>query len=202
MLLARLQRKTHGRVTRGILRNADKASGQATLVLIAGGEKRGVGSAVTERHAETLSADDHDVRAEFTGRFKQSEGQQIGRYDEGSAHRMDTRRQIPVIVDHTIRGGVLHQRTEAGSVEGDVAPRTGDNFNAERLGACAEQRDGLRVDIVGHEKFIPAFDPVCHGHGLGRSGRLVEQRGIGDFHACEIGHHGLEIEQRLETALG
>ena len=42
----------------------------------------------------------------------------------------------------------------------------------------------------------------AHGHGLGRGGALVEQRGVGQLHAGEVADHGLEVEQRLEPALG
>ena len=40
------------------------------------------------------------------------------------------------------------------------------------------------------------------GHGLGGGGALVEQRGVGDLQAGEVDHHGLEVEQRLQPALG
>ena len=38
-------------------------------------------------------------------------------------------------------------------------------------------------------------------HRLGRRGRLVEQRGIGDRQAGQVGDHGLEVHQRLQPAL-
>ena len=40
-----------------------------------------------------------------------------------------------------------------------------------------------------------------HGHRLGGGGRFVEQRGVGDVEAGQVGDHGLEIEQRFEPAL-
>ncbi len=39
-------------------------------------------------------------------------------------------------------------------------------------------------------------------HRLGRGGRLVEQRRVGDVHRGEVLHRRLEVEQRLEAALG
>lgn len=43
---------------------------------------------------------------------------------------------------------------------------------------------------------------VAHHHGLGSGGGLVEQGGIGNIHAGQVGDHGLVVEQRLEPALG
>ena len=38
-------------------------------------------------------------------------------------------------------------------------------------------------------------------HRLGGGGRLVEHRRVGDRHAGEVAHHGLEVDQRLHAAL-
>ena len=38
-------------------------------------------------------------------------------------------------------------------------------------------------------------------HGLGGGGALVEERGIRNVESGEVLHHGLEVQQRLETAL-
>ena len=43
--------------------------------------------------------------------------------------------------------------------------------------------------------------PPRHGHGFGGSGRLVEQRGVGDLEPRQIDDHGLEIQQGLEPPL-
>jgi hypothetical protein len=44
--------------------------------------------------------------------------------------------------------------------------------------------------------------PGEHVHGLGRRRRFVEQRGARHVEPAQIHHHGLEVEQRLEAALG
>ena len=41
-----------------------------------------------------------------------------------------------------------------------------------------------------------------HVHRFGGGGGFVEEGGIGDFEAGEIGDHGLEIEEGFEAALG
>ena len=40
-----------------------------------------------------------------------------------------------------------------------------------------------------------------HCHGLGSGGGLVEQRGVGNVEARQIGDHSLEIQQCLEATL-
>jgi hypothetical protein len=44
-------------------------------------------------------------------------------------------------------------------------------------------------------------EPPAHRHRLGRGAALVEQGGVGQLHAGEVGHHGLEVQQRLQPAL-
>ena len=41
-----------------------------------------------------------------------------------------------------------------------------------------------------------------HRHGFRCRRALVEQRGVGHFHPGQVNDHGLEIEQRFQTALG
>jgi len=43
---------------------------------------------------------------------------------------------------------------------------------------------------------------VAHHHGLGGGGALVEHRGVGDFEPGQVADHRLEVEERLEAALG
>ena len=116
---------------------------------------------------------------------------------------MDAGRKVAEVVDFAVRRRILHEGAEVGRVEHGIGPRSGHDFDAKGLRAGAQERDGLRMDVVRDEKlFALAFDPVGHGHGFGGGSRFVEQRGIGDLHAGQVGHHGLEIEQRLEASLG
>ena len=70
-------------------------------------------------------------------------------------------------------------------------------------GAGVQHGQRLRVAVgVGEEAVgLVAPDAVGHGHGLGGGGGLVEQRGVGQLHAGEVGHHLLEVEHGLEAAL-
>ena len=175
VLLAGLQGKAQGGIAGGIFREPDQTSGQAAFVVVLGREKRSMRTAITERHAETLRATDHDVRTEFAGRLDQGESEKIGRNDECSTDGMDTRGKVTVVIDFSVRRGVLHQRAEAGLVERSVGPRSRHDLDTERFRTCAEKRDGLRVDVVRNEEFIAlTLDAVRHGHGLGGRGGFVE----------------------------
>ena len=44
--------------------------------------------------------------------------------------------------------------------------------------------------------------PAHQQHGLGHGGGFVQQGGVGDRQADEVLDHGLEVQQRLEPALG
>ena len=49
---------------------------------------------------------------------------------------------------------------------------------------------------------VAARDPAGQGHRLGRGRGLVEQRRVGDVEPGQVADHRLEVQQRLEAALG
>ena len=57
------------------------------------------------------------------------------------------------------------------------------------------------TDFRDEKCVASAHDRVTKRHRLGRGGRFVEQRGIGDVERGQVGDHRLEIEQRFEPAL-
>lgn len=57
--------------------------------------------------------------------------------------------------------------------------------------------------LVGKEGVaLVACHPLGQGHGFGGSGGFIEQRGIGQRQAGEVDDHLLEVQQRLQPALG
>ena len=62
-------------------------------------------------------------------------------------------------------------------------------FGDEELRAAAGAVDPLRLDARQHR------------HRLGGGGRLVQQRGVRDFHPRQIADHRLEVEERFQAAL-
>ena len=103
------------------------------------------------------------------------------------------------------RRGVLHQHAVGlGQVGGgDVVDHV--DADADGVGPGLHHGDGLRERVGGdHEARAVALghQAGAHGHGLGGGCALVEQRRVGQLGAGEVGDHGLEVQQRLETALG
>ena len=113
---------------------------------------------------------------------------------------LDERRPV---ADRTARARVLHQDAGDIAVGNRIGGQVDDlDRHAGRLGPGLDHGDGLRVDVGVDDEAAAALDhAVAQGHGLGRGGALVEQRGVGHRQTGEILDHGLEVEERLEPAL-
>ena len=74
---------------------------------------------------------------------------------------------------------------------------------AERLRARLQHGDRLRQALLVDEEGVRLRlgDAMRKRHRLGRGGRLVEQRGVGDIERGQIRDERLEVEKRLETPL-
>ena len=101
--------------------------------------------------------------------------------------------------------GVLEQDAERPGEVG-VGGDGGDaQVDSEWLGAGAQHVEGLRQAVgVGEEDVpgLPGRGAPGQGHRLGGGAGLIQQGGVGDRQAGEVGHHRLEVEQRLQAALG
>ena len=69
MLFARLERESIGWPTFGIVGNSDKSARHVPFVFVAGREVSRMWSAETKRNAKALRIANHDIGAEFAGRF-------------------------------------------------------------------------------------------------------------------------------------
>ena len=104
---------------------------------------------------------------------------------------------------------VLHQRAEHQRlVECHLLGRADLQLDAQRFRAAAQHRNGLREAAIRDEENavgvaeLFSLHAVQQRHGLARRGALVQQRRVGHGHPGEVSDHGLEIEERLEAALG
>ena len=208
MLLTCLQRHAQRGVAIGIHRHADDATRHRTLVCVAAGEERGVRAAVAHWHAEALGGAQHHISAPFAGRCEQHQAQDVGRDGDGHAICFSTLHEIGVVMHHAVSGGILQQCAIQLVVQGDGLEVTDDQFDAERLGACLQQFDGLRETFVRDEEavltcrhVIARTQTVQHRHRFCSGSRFIQQRSVGDLHAREVTHHGLEIQQRFQTTL-
>ena len=203
MLLAGLQGEPIGRAPATIHRHSDQPAGERALMRRPCCDVGRMRPAIAHGHAEALGGADGDIGAELAGRSDQRERQGIGRHDRKRACRMQSRDRRPEVPDLAAASGILQQRSEY-RVRIELAQRiTRHDAPAQRLGAGADDRERLRVAVAIDEESLRlrARNAPRHGHGLGRGGRLVEQRRIGDLEPGEIRDHGLEVEQGFQAAL-
>ena len=110
----------------------------------------------------------------------------------------------PAVIGHSAAGlGVLQQDAEERPLREPCAVIAHLHLDADGVCAGLHHRDGLRQAGVGDKEAVAAVlgDAVAHVHGLRRRRGLVEQRGVGAGEAGEVHHHGLEVEQRFQSAL-
>ena len=86
------------------------------------------------------------------------------------------------------QGAEYRCRIEIGRISDDHIP-------AQRLGSGLHDRNRLRMAIAINEECISLRlrHAPRHRHGFRGSGRLVEQRSVGDLEPRQIDDHGLEI---------
>ncbi len=203
MLLARLQRQTIGRRTMHVDAHAHEPARHRALELVPGGEVGRMRPAVAHGHAETLRVAHRDIGAQFAGRDDQRQRQQVGGGDDHATARMHGIADRLQVAHHAIDTGVLQQHRECIGVTGGVSGAR-HHHNTQRPGAGLHHFQRLRQHIVGNEEGRRFALAHAHRqrHGLGGRRGLVEHRSTGDGHAGQVAHHGLEVDQRFQPALG
>ena len=172
VLLAGLQRQPIGRLPARIDRHADDAAGHRALERVARRDIGGVRAAIAHRHAEALRRADGDVGAEFAGRGEQRQRQQIGGHDGERALGVQRRDRRPQVAHRARCARILQERrrtrrpVEVGEGIAD------DRRPAERLGARAQHRDGLRMQSAStkNDFALRLRGALGHRHGFGRGG--------------------------------
>ena len=70
------------------------------------------------------------------------------------------------------------------------------------LGVGVDDGKSLRVDSLRDEDSVSLLGCIIgEEHSLGCRCRAVVHRGVGDIHACQLGHHRLVLEDIVECAL-
>ena len=181
--------------------------GHLALVLVARGEEGGVRPAEAQRHAEALGGARPRCPRRTRPAARSSVSASRSAATTTSAPAACARSASAGVVAHAPVGRrVLHQHAEQRARPPKSTSSAGPTrtLDAERLRARAHHGDGLRVAVLGHEERLaraPRASGAAHVHRLGRGGGLVEQRRVGQRQAGEVGHHRLEVEQRLQPAL-
>ena len=106
-----------------------------------------------------------------------------------------------------LAGQVTHMAPSAGILEDctkdslvlQILGRAYDHLYPQRQGAGLDHANGLRMAVFIDEKRarFRFCHPLGHGHGFRRRRRLVQEAGIGNLKAREVGHHGLIVQQSL-----
>ncbi len=172
-------------------------------MLLARGEERRVRTAVGHGHAEALRGTDDHVGPPLPRWGEQDQREQIRRHCDERVLRVQGGDELAVVADLTGGARVLQQHAEHALGRHVRFGRPDDHVDPERFGPGAHDVDGLRMTAGVHEEGVAALGvhPSQHGHRLGRGGRFVEQRRVGEVHGGEVAHHGLEVQERLEPTL-
>ena len=201
MLLAGLQREPVGGPPVGVHRHPDQPAGKLALQRVADRDVARVRAAEPQRHAEPLGGPHRDVGARLAGRPEQGQREQVGGHRgqrPGGVRRLDQRRRV---ANDPGGAGELQQHAEqvtAQPGDGLGRDRLHDQVDAERFGPGAEHRQGLRQAVGVGQEHVPLLrGPPGERHGLDGRGRLVQQRRAGPGQPGQVGHHGLEVQQRL-----
>ena len=174
-----------------------------------------MGAAKAHGHPKALGTAHGNIRAQFTHRRQQHLGHRInghGRDHPGQPRRGQQGRRIPQASPGSRQ---LQQHPKNVPSQGwGCSPRPRPRqrlgidqlqFDPQRFSAGLEYGQGLGEDGLIHQKtqgLGPLADRPGQGHGLCRSGGLIEQGGIGNRQPGQLADQGLEIEQGLKPALG
>mmetsp|Transcript_50792 Transcript_50792/g.163025 ORF Transcript_50792/g.163025 Transcript_50792/m.163025 type:complete len:1046 (-) Transcript_50792:41-3178(-) len=207
VLLTSLQCQPVGRVAQAVQGLPNDAAWHPAHLLLARRHVRRGGAAEPHGHAEALHGSDHNVCAELAWGLRGDQGKRVCRDDEVRPIAMQSICEARVVEEQAVRVWVLHEGTaelvHGLEVRGLVV--TNDQLHAEVLRTQLHEIDALRMHAVAHEELVLRLRVDCtrdHGHGLRSRRALVQQRGVGDLHARELAHQGLEVDQRLQSALG
>ena len=205
VLFARLNRHAQGGCAGGIAADADQAARHAADVLGLGGDEGGVRPAEAHRHAEALGAANGDVGAPLAGRHEHDQGHRIAAGHDLPARGMRTLGHAAQLTHRSIGRGVRQQRAAEGLAREIGGHRiANDDRDAEPARAGLDDRNRLGVAPGIDEEVVVrgGGDRAAHRHRLGGGGALIQQRCTGERQARELGDHRLEVEKRLEPALG
>ena len=209
MLLARGQRQHVANLAVHIFRLADDAAGELSRHGGRRGHEAEERAAERRVEAEGLTVADGDIRAHRARRGQNGAGDGVHAHDELCARGVDdlTGRlrvfdlaEVVRLLEVEARGVIAERFLER--VEISSAVLCGDD---KKLGIRGEavglhDLDDLRMG-AGGDVSLRALAVLAHGDRLGRGGRAVVVRGVGDVHAGQLADHGLEFESALQNAL-
>src|SRR5450755_3130135 len=208
MLLTGLQGHSEGPVTLSIHAHANDPTGYGSFEIVPGCKECGMWTAKTDRDAETLSGPDGDICTEFSGRSQQGEGQQIGCHYDKTSNKLHIPDERPVIGYISFRVWILNNGPKKCLVYPGLCIIARYDFNAQGFGSCGNHIAGLFEYGAVDKKFwngdvlvIPVLLVKEHDHRFRSSCSFIKQGSVGKGKTGQITHHGLEVQEALQTAL-
>lgn len=215
VLLTSLESETESTVASSVLGDTNQTTGQTALAGVLGSHEGGVGTTVAERDTPSLRVTKGNIGAPFTRGGKEGQSRQVSGSTEEGALSVGNVSKLLEVLNTTVGVRVLDHDTEKVVTESlDRLVGVGSSeihdldVYAEALSTAVHDTDGGVVEEVRNDVGLAGAlrtrsrDAVKrHGHGLGGSGTLIKQTSVGDGETGEVSDHGLEVEQRLKTAL-
>ena len=209
VLLAGLEGQPHGAFAEAADGDADDAARQVSLVFVGAGHPAGGRTAEAHRKAEALGGAAGNVGTPGGRLFQHGQGEEVAPGGHEAAGGVGLLAEGGIVAHGAVGGGVLDQRAVAFVFKCIFIPFARVDFDAQSAGAGAQHGEHVGEDVLIHEDHVLAgLDGVAgaqlehHAHGFGGSGRVVEHRAVGQREAGERGDHRLEVDERLEAALG
>ena len=206
MLLTGLQREPVCRCTVGIDGDAHQPAGHRAGEGLGDRDEPGVRATEPHRHAESLSRADAHVGTLLPRRCDERAGEQVGGGRGQDTLRVRGRDQLGVVAHGAVSGRVLQQNAEdvrVGQPRGGIEPY---EVDAERFGPRLQDRPGLGEHTLVHSErvhvLLATVGPAQERHRLDGRSPFVQQRRTGDREPGEVLDDGLEVQERLEPALG
>ena len=206
VLLARLQGEAVGRAPLGVDRHPDQAARQVSLEPGAHRHVRRVRAAVEQRDAEPLRGADGDVGAERAGRLKQGEGEQVGRDHReraGLVRSLDEGARSPTEPDAAgyCTSTPLTPPSTSGRPSRRSATTTSMPIASARVRTTAMvcgSASASTTKAPEAPRWARRTSVIASAAAVASSSRDAPRGG----QPGEVADHGLEVEQRLEPALG
>merc|ERR1711937_1020216 len=204
VLFTGLHGHTESRSSMSIHTCSDDTSWHDSLVLVVSGKESGVRSTISHWHSKALRGTNSNIGTELTGWGQHGQSKQVSGHDDLGVGSMGLLDHRGVLLEGSVRSWVLKRHTtDIVSAEVKGVLGRNDALETKTVGSGGADGDGLGVALVRHKELwlLSVGHGTAHGHGLSRGGSLVQQGGVGERKSSEVGDHGLEVQQRLQSSL-
>jgi hypothetical protein len=204
VLLAGLQGEAVRRPAGVVHGHAHEPAGQMACQPFADRDVAGVRPAVEQGGTEALGRSHDDVGAELARGHEQGERQQVGGHRDQRPARSCRSGRLAQVADRARAPGVGQHHPEEVVLRQRLGDVDLDDLDTDRVGTRAQDVEGLWQGVAVDQDAggpLLARDTAHDRDGLGDCRTLVEQRRVGSRQPREIADHGLEVDQRLESAL-